>query len=155
MRGITTRCWICLPSRRESMTGSIPVPRSKLNRINMSLDSELVDHVLPKLRGYFRELYVGGSYATYKALKSDIKPNDVDIFILGPKRLETWALKQILETIFDEVFAEGDNPDYYKIEGQYKRAQCFIGPHKFDLIFVDQTIENLITKQTAADISKM
>ena len=63
--------------------------------------------------------------------------------------------EEILETIFDEVFAEGDNPDYYKIEGQYKRAQCFIGPHKFDLIFVDQTIENLITKQTAADISKM
>ena len=130
------------------------------------------DHVnylktIKQLTGYFGidNVYIGGSYSYSKEL--DIKWNmkDIDVFILIP-RMESWALVNILNMIFDNVHtfefdfskdvqkALKNKAEYYKIDNQWKRVVCNSYGIEFDLIFVNNTINDLL-KNTGSSISKL
>lgn len=130
------------------------------------------DHIdylktLKILRGYFRSdnLLVGGSYVYSKELDIEWSKKDIDVFILMP-RMETWALVNILNQVFDMVTTFDNNYEnlahfmrnkdqYYKIDGQWKRILAYKNDMMYDLIFVDDTKENLILNNTGSDISRL
>ena len=106
------------------------------------------------LRGYFQDIYIGGSYATEQITRLPVFTikSDIDIFILGPRTMESWALENLFNTYFDTVIlsAEGDS---YKIPNQFKRVTCYRDGIKYDLIFVDTDILHLITYGIATTFS--
>jgi len=113
---------------------------------------ELVYSITGQLNGYYNDrIYVGGSYGTNKALFTSLQINDIDVFILTPKRMCHWATKTILESIFDTVVCEEDKD--YKIFTSYKRFTCLSLGVKFDLIFMNTDLEGLLDS-TASDLSK-
>lgn len=120
--------------------------------------------VFKMLRGYFQNnILIGGSYAYSKALDLEWNGKDIDIFILIP-RMESWALQNILNLVFDEVHvfdSERNNPkfmdnkaNYYKIEGQWKRVIAYKNSMMYDLIFVNTCPRDLL-KDTGSTISKL
>jgi len=120
--------------------------------------------VFKKLRGYFGEqnLAIGGSYVYSKELEIEWNHKDIDIFFLMP-RMESWALVNILNLIFDVVAVfPTDTPEqlnhkdkYYKINRQWKRIMAYKDGMTYDLIFVDDNIDNLIIDNTGSDISRL
>jgi len=123
---------------------SLPAPNYK---------ETMEDQTFEFLRGFFKEMYVGGSYATYKALRSNLEYGDIDIFILEPRRFESWALDIILNAHFDSV-EHFDMWQYYKIKNQYKYITCMKDGVQFDLIFLDIEAWQL-DDITASDLSKI
>lgn len=92
--------------------------------------------VIKQLRGVFpANLYIGGSYAINYYFPS-IPFSDIDLFIKGPRVMESWAMIRLLHTIFDHI-DKSDMGTYYKIKGQYMYLRCYKDGMKFDLIFVD------------------
>lgn len=118
-----------------------------------------VNEAIGYLRGFFPDnLYVGGSYAFYKYFKhiypTQPQPKDVDIFILGNRRLETWALDSVLRNKFYDV-DHTHAPEYYRIENQFKRVKCKYKKISFDLIFCNLSLLSLIDNNTASTLSKI
>lgn len=121
--------------------------------------------IFKKLRGYFGydNLLIGGSYVYTNELNLIWSGKDIDIFILIP-RMETWALMNILNSVFDSlvIFDQGDSDkfmenmnQYYKIDGQWKRVIAFKDGVEYDLIFVNDNKTNLIFDNTGSDLSKL
>lgn len=106
------------------------------------------------LRGFFRDIYIGGSYATAKITRLPVytENSDIDIFILGPRIIESWALNEILLMHFDTIiFSQSMD---YKIPKQFKRISAYKQGIKYDLIFVDTDIDNLIEYGVATTFSR-
>lgn len=112
---------------------------------------------LKQLRGYFGSdnLLIGGSFVYTKELDLKWNNKDIDIFILIP-RMETWALINILESIFDSVYENGI-AEYkeYMIENQWKHIVGFKDDMEYDLIFINESKENLILNNTGSDLSRL
>lgn len=118
----------------------------------MKINDEIVGSTLKQLRGYFKNMYLGGSYAASAYMP--IEPNDVDVFILGPRMFDAWTLVNILESIFDDVREHEYNASYgYKIPNQFKRIICTNKGIYFDLIFIDCDIDYLVKECTASTLS--
>lgn len=112
-----------------------------------------ITSVLKYLRGFFPKIYVGGSYSTNLVLNYNLDMYDVDIFILGKRTLESWALEYILKGIFDTVQITNDDADgKYVIEHQYRLVKAIKNNISFDLIFMDTDYYGLICS-TASDLS--
>ncbi len=110
-----------------------------------------------QLSGYFQgNMLIGGSYTYSKLLNLKWNGKDIDIFFLMP-RMETWALKNILNLVFDVVTVFDDaekSREYYRIPGQWKRVIAFKNNMMYDLIFIDGKKENLHCN-TGASISRL
>ena len=120
-----------------------------------------------KLTGYFgiNNIFIGGSYSYSQELNIEWNKKDIDIFILIP-RMESWALVNILELVFDyvHVFDHDFNINnekawknrclYYKIAKQWKRVIGYKDGMMYDLIFIDGDINTLLDN-TGSSISKI
>jgi hypothetical protein len=110
--------------------------------------------VIKKLRGFFpTKVYIGGSFAYSKASKIPWNGKDVDTFILIP-RMEQWALKHILNSIFDEIEISKDSMGQYKLKPQWKRVVAKYNEIVFDLIFVDTLIDTLIDEYSSSNLTQ-
>lgn len=107
---------------------------------------------------YPHNTYVGGSFARHLVLPELGEFDDVDVFILGPRQSEPWVTLAMLRTVFDDVVnatyntTNTDNP--YQLQHQHGRYVCTLDGVTYDLIFLDDTINNLISEQTASSLSK-
>jgi len=114
----------------------------------------IVRVAVSQLRGYFRNIYIGGSYAANKIAFPLLPYNDIDIFILAPRDIEDWAMQNILLSIFDTVAANAKGTAEYKIKYQYKRYKCTKDGIKFDIILLNTDFNGLL-ESTASDLSKL
>lgn len=112
---------------------------------------------------YPQGVYVGGSFARHLILPDLGLYNDVDVFILGVRRSEVWVTHKLMQSLFDHAEnmigyendgTEGTDNPLYMLEHQHGRFVCTLGDVTFDIIFLDDTINNLIVNQTASSLSK-
>lgn len=114
---------------------------------------------------YPTNVYVGGSFARQYIMPEFGHYNDVDVFILGVRRSEVWVTFALMRSLFDhaenmikyeeeECGLNGDGNPLYMLEHQHGRFVCTLGDTTFDIIFLDDTIDNLIINQTASSLSK-
>jgi hypothetical protein len=117
------------------------------------IDEQILIDFLKYFRGYFgKDIYVGGSFASNKAINIPKHYNDIDVFILG-KCMESWAIANILDNL-GCVYNLGDlNMKPYKYLNQSKRIKIVYRNVPIDLIFMDCDFESLSDK-TASTLSK-
>lgn len=103
----------------------------------MKINDPDILHVVKTLRGIFPEkMYIGGSFAI-NTIFPQIPYDDIDVFIVSDRIMETWPLLIILNTIFDRVDTS-NMAFYYKITGQYLYLRCYYKNRKYDLIFLNE-----------------
>ena len=123
-----------------------------------------IDTALKWIRATFPgRCYVGGSYARHVCLGSQYEYDDIDIFITGPRMMEQWVMELVLNDLFETVDARpvpatstNDliESNQYFISTQFSRIVCIKDGVKFDLIFVDSSIDDIIINHTASSYSK-
>jgi hypothetical protein len=101
--------------------------------------------ITDKLKEMFSDVYIGGSYAANKYLGDHIytlKPNDLDIVILGERTMTSNMMITFLEAVFPEASFEVSESNTYRIKGQYKLIKMY-QDFGIDLIFCNTDIAGI------------
>jgi hypothetical protein len=140
-------------------TNLVNLLNTKITGNMMTERTKTIAKDLQIFRGIFPgKSYVGGGYARHLMMEG-YDFNDIDVFILGERSMESWAIFQILETYFTiehRVEEEALEFSPYAIDGQYMLLKLIsiASGEKYDLVFINCGINGLRNKRTASTLSE-
>jgi len=124
--------------------------------IDQQVDNEL--QILVDI--FWKDIYIGGSFARFLAIPEMNTWNDIDIFIIGGRRQATWCMENLIKQNFKivENSTEGYDISRYKIPQQEKLLKIVGNWSKvnYDLIFLSyKDIKTLAIEGTASTLSRI